>query len=77
MDYEDCLTVARAELQKAEALIRDEIANYPTPVSGCDVQYNYLIGQRASIGRALDHLAAPAFVATPRVQAVGDRVESR
>ena len=77
MNYEDRLTVAQAELQKAKALIQEELRAYPTPVSGCDAQYNYLIGQQSSIRAALIELAEPRFVATPRMQTAGARVESR
>lgn len=77
MHYEDCLTVARTELREAERLIADELRAYPTPVSGCDAQYNYLLGQRGSIRDALLALSGPRFVSTPRLQSPGDRVESR
>ena len=33
MTYEDCLTVAKAELNMARQLIQDEIRDYPTPIS--------------------------------------------
>lgn len=77
MVHEDCLAAARRNLQRAEHLISAELRAYPTPVSGCDVQYNYLLGQRSSIRAALSALAEPQFVATPRLQAPGDRIESR
>ncbi|KNG93255.1 hypothetical protein [Pseudaestuariivita atlantica] len=77
MSYEDCLTVARAELATARALIQDELRAYPTPVSGCDAQYNHLIGLRGSITDALRSLDAPRFVATPRTPEPFAGVESR
>ena len=77
MTAEDCLTVARAELEMARNLIRDEIRAYPTPISGCDAQFNHLLGMRASVSEALDALAAPRFVATPRTLSPDTGVESR
>ncbi len=77
MTYYDCLTVARAELETARRLLQDEIAEYPTPISGCDAQYNHLIGLRGSITDALSSLAQPNFVATPRTPFKAAGVESR
>ena len=77
MKIEDCLAVARAELQMARQLLQDEIRDYPTPISGCDAQFNHLIGLRGSISEALRALEAPRFVATPRRMSPADWVESR
>lgn len=62
----DHLAKAKSELGKALQLVQDEIRAYPTPISGCDAQFNYLIGLRGSIAAALHELEAPKFVATPR-----------
>ena len=77
MEYEDCLTLARTELNVARKMIDDELRAYPTPVSGCDAQYNHLIGLRSSVTRALGALDAPRFVPTPRTPTKGSGVESR
>lgn len=77
MDYENGLAVARNELKTARDLIQDEIRDYPTPISGCDVQYNHLIGLRGSISEALRALDAPRFVATPRTPEPFAGVEGR
>ncbi|MGR3513649.1 MAG: hypothetical protein ACU0GG_12875 [Paracoccaceae bacterium] len=77
MTHEDCLAVAQAELRTAQRLLTEELRAYPTPVSGCDAQYNHLIGMRASVTDALDALAAPRFVATPRTPTPTAGVESR
>ena len=77
MPYDDCLERARRELTRARALIQDEIRAYPTPISGCDAQYNHLIGQRGSIAEALRALEAPRFVATPRTPEPHAGIESR
>ena len=77
MSVVDCLKIARAELSKAHKLIQDEIRDYPTPISGCDAQFNHLIGLRGSINEALRALDNPRFVATPRLLEPTARVESR
>lgn len=77
MTSEECLTVAKAELKMAHQLVQDEIREYPTPISGCDAQFNYLIGLRGSITEALGVLEAPRFVATPRTPSPLAGVESR
>ena len=77
MTHEDCLTAARAELIQARRLLQDELRDYPTPVSGCDAQYNHLVGLRSSVSEALRLLETPRFVATPRTPSPGSGVESR
>ena len=77
MSLTDCLTVAKAELTVARRLLQDEIRLYPTPISGCDAQYNYLIGLRSSVLDALSALEEPSFVATPRTPTPSAGVESR
>ncbi len=72
------------EIQAAERglllalnLLSDELRGYPTPISGCDAQFNHMIGERNRIRAALDALAAPVFVATPRTPSPNAGVESR
>lgn len=77
MSYSPHLTRATAELHAARDALQAEIQAYPTPISGCDAQYNHLIGLRGSIAEALSALAAPQFVATPRTPEPGAGVESR
>ncbi len=77
MTYEACLQRAAAELEMAHQLIQDEIVSYPTPISGCDAQFNHLLGLRRSINDALRDLQAPAFIPTPRMPTPDARVESR
>ena len=77
MTYDECLAVAAAELKIARQLIQDEIRDYPTPVSGCDAQYNHLVGQRSAISDALTALNELPIVATPRIQQPGQWAESR
>ena len=77
MAFADRISNARMQLSEARALIQDELRAYPTPISGCDAQYNHLIGLRGSISDALRALEAPRFVATPRTPNPGAGVESR
>lgn len=77
MTYETHIARARADLLTTRALISDEMRAYPTPISGCDAQYNHLIGMRNAISAALEALSTPAFVATPRTPEQGAGIESR
>lgn len=77
MTYQDNLATAAAELRAAKNLIQDELRDYPTPVSGCDAQYNHLVGMRNAVSLALEALNEPTFVATPRTLSPGAGVESR
>lgn len=75
--YENSLTKAAQALTEARDLISRDLTDYPTPVSGCDAQYNRLISDRTRITNALAVLADRPFVATPRVMELGAKVESR
>ena len=77
MPLADHLTVAKAELTTAQQLLQNEIRTYPTPISGCDAQYNYLIGLLTSVSDALCALEGPRFVATPRTLTPSAGIESR
>jgi hypothetical protein len=54
--YEDRLAVALSELHAAHPLLNAEVAAYPTPISGCDVQFNRLLSDRTRIANALQAL---------------------
>ena len=77
MTYQDCLSAGVEELRTAQNLIRNELQKYPTPVSGCDAQYNHLIGLRNAVGEALEALNTLPFVATPRTPSPEAGIESR
>jgi len=77
MHYEDNIDTAVLALETARQLIADEIRAYPTPVSGCDAQYNHLLSRRAQITKALTMLQNDVFVPTPRTLVEGSGVESR
>ncbi len=51
-----------AELQR----IKDEIADYPGPIAGCDAQFNHLLDCRRRLERARAELGQAEFVPTPR-----------
>ncbi len=75
--FEDCILAAQAELKMARNLIRDEISNYPVPISGCDVQFNTLLAERQKVSAALRSLEEAVFVPTPRTPAPKAGIESR
>ncbi|MCK0167101.1 hypothetical protein MWU52_06020 [Jannaschia sp. S6380] len=62
----DVLHRVRAELRQARTLLRQEIAAYPTPIAGCDVQFNHLLADRRRIDGALAALDRAVFIPTPR-----------
>lgn len=57
---------ARAALCEAAADLDTQIHAYPTPVSGCDAQYNHLLAERRRVRSALHALDAPVHIPTPR-----------
>ena len=71
------LSEARERLVSARALVAHEIASYPTPIAGCDVQFNHLLADRQRILQALDALSQEAFVPTPRMPAPVQGLERR
>lgn len=74
---DDAIADALAAIDRAKRLITAEISGYPTPISGCDAQFNALLAQRQQIDLARDALARPVFVPTPRQPSEGAGVESR
>ncbi len=77
MTHDHHIAAARQSLIAARNEIQHELRAYPTPVSGCDAQFNHLIGLRSAISAALQALEAPRFVATPRTPEPTAGVESR
>lgn len=41
----------RKHLEKERHRINKEIRNYPTPIAGCDAQFNYLLEERVRIAQ--------------------------
>ena len=46
----------RAELEQEKARIYEQIGRYPTPIAGCDQQFNHLLAQQRRIIQALAQL---------------------
>lgn len=65
-DYQDHLEAARRELLAAQKQVNAEISAYPSPISGCDAQFNHLLAQRQKIGLALGALTTDVFIPTSR-----------
>lgn len=76
-DYQTDVQAAVSYLRSARQRIIAEIAAYPTPISGCDAQYNRLLSDRTRILGALQALDDEPFVATPRQLEPGVGLESR
>lgn len=77
LPYESRMAEAEAQLHAARDALNADIAAYPTPVSGCDVQFNRLLSDRTRILHAIRSLGDMPFVATPRIAEPGARVERR
>jgi hypothetical protein len=46
----------RDHFENERQRINKEIRDYPTPIAGCDAQFNYLLEERARIAQELDRL---------------------
>lgn len=57
---------ARTALIDARTELDAEIRTYPTPISGCDAQYNHLLAERRRVHAALEALDADIHIPTPR-----------
>jgi len=77
MSYECAITVAVTELLQARKSIVTQIRDYPTPISGCDAQFNGLLSDRIRVSKAIQALGSHPFVPTPRQTRPTDSVESR
>ena len=77
LPYDKARTEAEAALQRAELALTSEIASYPTPIAGCDAQFNHLLAERRRLAKARAALRAPAFVPTPRSPTPNSGIESR
>jgi hypothetical protein len=47
----------RAELAQQKAQVYEQIGHYPTPITGCDQQFNYLLDKQSRILKALARLS--------------------
>lgn len=75
--FEASIAAATADLRIARDALTEEIKAYPTPVAGCDVQYNHLLAERRKVIEALRALGAEVFIPTPRTLFPGAGIESR
>jgi len=57
---------AHAALREARDELDAEIRGYPTPVSGCDAQYNHLLAERRRVHDAILALTGEVHIPTPR-----------
>lgn len=57
---------ARHSLVVARDALDAEIRAYPTPISGCDAQYNHLLAERRRAHEALRVLESDIHIPTPR-----------
>ncbi|MBT8418619.1 MAG: hypothetical protein KJO42_14380 [Silicimonas sp.] len=75
--FTDCVNLAKGELRRANQLLQEEIRSYPTPISGCDAQFNHLLAERQKIARAIGALETTVFVPNPRSPMPVSGIESR
>jgi hypothetical protein len=54
---ESVAETTREHLENERQRINEEIRNYPTPIAGCDAQFNFLLEERARIAYELDRSA--------------------
>ena len=64
--FETTLQEATEMLRTTRKLLAAEISAYPTPISGCDAQFNHLLSVRAGVTSALRAIENPPFVPTSR-----------
>lgn len=75
--YQADIDAAQSMLRTAKEKLGAEIASYPTPIAGCDAQFNHLLSERQKVLEALRSLETPVFVPTPRSPTEFAGVESR
>ena len=76
-NFQNCILAAKSELAEARKLIQEQISIYPTPISGCDAQFNHLLAERQKVLSAISSLDEAVFVPTPRSPTQDSGVESR
>ncbi|WP_223421915.1 hypothetical protein [Tateyamaria pelophila] len=76
-EFQSCILAARSELAVARQLLNAEITDYPTPVAGCDAQFNHLLAERQRVLAAIASLEDAVFVPTPRSPTPFAGAESR
>lgn len=76
-DFKAHIHAAQRHLAEAQRALAEEISSYPTPIAGCDAQFNHLLSERAKVANTLRYLDAEIFVPTPRSPMRSSGVESR
>jgi hypothetical protein len=69
----------RAHLENQRARINDQIGRYPTPIAGCDQQFNYLLEQRTGLsaeGRRLNRAENLSLSAEDPVKVLDDFISA-
>jgi len=66
LDQPSATARAHAALCEAREELDAEICGYPTPISGCDAQYNHLLAERRRVHAALLALTEEVHIPTPR-----------
>lgn len=64
--FENRVATAVENLEAALQELVGEIKDYPTPIAGCDAQFNHLLEEKARVNAALNALNAEVFTPTPR-----------
>jgi hypothetical protein len=54
MDLEERYAAIRADLASRRRALAEEIARHPRPITACDVHFNRLLEERASLSAELD-----------------------
>ena len=70
---------ARERLELSKARIAGQINSYPTPITGCDAQFDYLLEQRGKLTEELGRLEAARLDSAGRndgVAALADFISS-
>ena len=47
----------KEELKQELERVNTEIGNYPSPITGCDAQFNYLLKKRSEMERRIKELS--------------------
>ena len=55
----ECLRDAACQLEFEKRRFYEEIRNYPTPITACDQQFNYLLEQQARVTAELSRVRSP------------------
>lgn len=76
-EFHSLIQTAQQNLIAARNALNAEISDYPTPIAGCDAQFNHLLGERQKVLEAIQLLESDVFVPTPRSPTEMAGVESR